>query len=372
MKNFVKIAVLTISVFLIAGCSNPNEGKLSFNEIITSDITDYISEQKLYSAGLGKLWENDLAILQDEQLKKIDITGDYIYALTNTNYLFSLNRKDGRIIFSNDLIDKELDVLGFRLYENEVFTVAGNRLLQLGAALGNVKSSILLDYTVSALPDRNEQYFYLGADDGIVRSIRVKDKIRVYEVTGEKSSPIISVFCNSYGVIFANETGSIVCAGSGTLSKRWEFIIPQGLRQKVSLDGDSVYAIAEDAKLYRIALDNGELIWKKSIGGANGCSPTVGESNVYQVIEGGQLIAVDKQSGKILWQVTNAIKAVAEIRGKTYLACKDGLKVVDTQTGELLRELDLDLFTVYGVNMSDELIYIADTEGNICCVKPLK
>jgi outer membrane protein assembly factor BamB len=264
-------------------------------------------------------------------------------------------------------------VLGFKKQKSEVMTVAGNQMMMLSPVTGEVKDTFAEDYTITCLPALNGGYYYIGGDDGIIRAVGVKDKVGIHDMTGEFNSEIISIFYHdNYGVIFATKAGSIVSANKVLLSKLWDFSVSEGLSVPVSLEGDYLYAIGNDAKLYRISLADGSLDWKTPVGMPEDHKPVVGEKNVYHLTEDKELTAVDKSSGKIVWQLENAKTAVNEINGKSYIASNGGLKVIDSATGEIERELLLDKNCIYGVNLDDELIYIADRIGNICCIKPIK
>lgn len=368
-------------IFSIFGCASDTADKktsrkdkpLTFEQIEKSDITDFINSETLYDAGLEKVWENDLAIAKKEYLESISIEGGYLYALSNRNFLFSLNRNKGNILFSKEITQPGLPVLGFRKHEENVMTVAGNRLMVVSPITGEVKETFSEDYTISCLPARNGGYYYIGATDGILRAVGVKDKIGIHNITGRYNSEIVSVFFHkTYGVIFATKAGNIVFANNVLLSKLWDFTVSEGLSVPVSIKGDYLYAIADDSKLYKISLANGSLQWKTPVGLPEDKKPVVGNRNVYQLTEDKEVIAVDKNSGKIVWKLENAKGALNEINGKSYIASNGGLKIIDSATGEIKRELILDKNCIYGVNLDDELVYIADRVGNICCVKPIK
>ena len=66
-----------------------------------------------------------------EQVERLLLLGDKVYALTSTNYLFCLNRDSGDLVFGMPLATEGFPVLDPQLYKIQLLVVAGNRLIQI-------------------------------------------------------------------------------------------------------------------------------------------------------------------------------------------------------------------------------------------------
>ena len=47
-----------------------------------------------------------------------------------------MNRNNGRVVFSKILTEPDFPVIGFKLYQNELFTIEGGRLLEMNPESG--------------------------------------------------------------------------------------------------------------------------------------------------------------------------------------------------------------------------------------------
>ena len=103
------------------------------------------------------------------------------------------------------------------------------------------------------------------------------------------------------------------------------------------------------------------------------CHPRVTQAIVYQYVRNEGLVAIDKKSGKLIWQLAEGVDLLAEADGKSYVIAKDGKMVVmDNKKRKRLRSVNFAGVSRYAVNTIDSKIYIADETGRIACVKPIE
>ena len=88
---------LKFRLCLLAGLLVISTGKIVFGA--TGNSKKLVSPKLLEQAKLEILWENELPIKTGESLEQLDILGERIYALSNHNYLISLDRQKGNMIF---------------------------------------------------------------------------------------------------------------------------------------------------------------------------------------------------------------------------------------------------------------------------------
>ena len=67
---------------------------------VESGSGSLISTELLTHANLKVFWENELPIKDTESVKQMLILGNRVYVVTNKDFIISLNRENGKIVFS--------------------------------------------------------------------------------------------------------------------------------------------------------------------------------------------------------------------------------------------------------------------------------
>lgn len=76
------------------------------------DLQRLISPELLEHTKLKVEWETKLPIKETERLDRLFILGNRIYALSDHNYVVSLNRENGNVVFSRSFAPVGLTMLG--------------------------------------------------------------------------------------------------------------------------------------------------------------------------------------------------------------------------------------------------------------------
>ncbi|MHC4184779.1 MAG: hypothetical protein ACYSR4_02450 [Planctomycetota bacterium] len=152
-----------------------------------------VSPELLERAMLEIVWDKKLPIQNSERLERLLIVGDRIYVLSDQNYIVSLDRKNGDYIFSRSFAQAGLAVVGLELYEGELISVIGSRLVQIDPDLGTELRSKRLEFGVSCPAARNDSYFYLAASDRRLHRFRAEDKVELPPIAAQNDSLIISL-----------------------------------------------------------------------------------------------------------------------------------------------------------------------------------
>jgi outer membrane protein assembly factor BamB len=174
-------------------------------------------------------------------------------------------------------------------------------------------------------------------------------------------------------VIFATEAGNVIRIAADKPAKVWQFDAPAAVIGPVVHDENSLYFACRDTCVYRIELSSGRLLWKYKTQGVLDTAPQLGGKLVYQCVPDMGLAAIDKQTGKLVWQVKGGAGMLSESGDKTYVITKDGhLVAMDSAKAKQLYSVNIALPIKYVSNTADSKIYIADTEGRIACLEPAK
>jgi outer membrane protein assembly factor BamB len=114
-------------------------------------------------------------------------------------------------------------------------------------------------------------------------------------------------------------------------------------------------------------------LWKYQTQGILNAASQLGSKLIYQHIPDMGLAAIDKKTGKFVWQVKDGAGMLSESGDKTLVITKDGHMVaMDSAKAKQLYSIYFGLPVKYATNTADAKIYIADKEGRIACLEPEK
>jgi len=287
--------------------------------------------------------------------------------------MVSLNREKGNVIFSRLITDVGLPVVGLGLYKDELFSVAGNKLVEIDTGSGTELSAKRLGFGVACPAVRNNSYFYIAGTDRRVHTFRSEDKIQVFEVAAEDDSIITSVVADEDFVVFATDTGACVSITPDRAKRLWQFDAADGIAWPIVRDAESLFVASKDTNIYKLNVRTGKLVWKYQTGAMLESGPRVTEESVYQYVRNEGLVAIDRKNGRRLWQLAEGVDLLAEADGKTYVITNaETLVVMDNKKAKQQYCVNLAGVSRYAANVVDSKIYIADKEGRIACLKPIR
>ena len=365
-----KFIVIAIAVFILNGCAY--EAKVSQTNWRPLSV-NLVSPAQFKDSDLEIVWQGELPIKAGESLREMSIIGRRIYALSSSNFLAALNRENGNVVFSRYLAEAGFPVIGLGLYENELFTIAGSRLLEMDADHGADVNAVELKFSETCPAVRNRSFFYIAGTDKRIHSLRTEDRVQVFEVAADDDSAVTSVIADENFVVFATDSGFCAAFTPDGPKKLWQFNVAGGIAAPVVRDGDSIFFAGKDTNVYRLNAKTGEFIWKCQMGAILEKGPTVAQKCVYQYVRDNGLTAIDKGSGKILWQLPEGIDLLAEGGDKAYVFTLAGeIAAMDNVKCKKLYSVSIPAVSKYAVNVTDSKIYVADYAGRVACLKPIK
>jgi hypothetical protein len=328
----------------------------------------------LEHARLRPLWQQRLPVKDGEDLAAMTVLGDRLYIRSSQDYLWSLDRAGGNIVFSRSVAPPGIPVLGLALYGNRLITVIGNQLVELDRDSGKEQRVSDLELSIIAPVVRNSQFFFVSAADRRLHALRAKDLVQMFQVAAEDDSLITSVVADDNIVVFGTDTGRLVAIMPDAPRKLWEFKAPEAVSGQVMQDYNSFYFASIDTNVYRVdavEVTKSALMWRYQTEAVLARAPLLTAGFVYQYAPGRGLTAIRKETGRAAWSLPEGVDLLAEAGNRAYVVSKfPTLVVMDNATGHKLYAVNFAPVAHYAVNTADARLYIADETGCVVCLEP--
>jgi len=383
--------LLTFLLFTFLGCESSNKANKTKPALAekAGDWGPILSPDLLDHAGLQTTWDQKLPLKEGEKFASVLLLGDRLYLRSDRNYLWSLDRVTGNVVFSRSLAATGIPVLGLATYENTLISVIGNQLVELDINTGTEQRVSDLDLSIVAPPARNNRFFYIGAADRRLHVFRADDLVQTFPVTADDNSLITTILADDSLVAFGTDAGDLVGMAPDAPTKRWQFKATGVPNAKVRVgvplaavagsiirDGASFYFASTDTQVYRIDVaenTGATMIWKHQTEAVLDRSPRVTRDFVYQYAPGRGLTALAKQSGQAAWSLPEGVDLLAEAGTKAYVITKTHtLAVMDNTAGKKLLSVNFAPVTDHAANRTDARIYLVDGVGRVTCLEPTK
>ncbi len=340
----------------------------------TQHADGLLSPELLGHAHLKAIWQLDLPMKEGEKFVETTILGDRLYIRSDRNYLWSLDRAKGDIVFSRPIALPGIPVLGLSLYENRLITVINNQLVELDKDLGTERRVSDLELGIVAPPARNSQFFYISAADRRLHVFRAKDLVQIFPVAVDNDSLITSVLADDSLVVLGTDGGNVVAMMPDAPRRLWQFKAPEALAGPVRRDGNSFYFASVDTNVYRVDMTNpttAALIWRYQTEAVLDQAPLLTRDFVYQYAPRRGYTAIAKQTGRAVWTLAEGLDLLAEADKRAYVITGVGtLAVMDNATGRPLYWVNIAPVAAHVANTIDARIYLADKTGRIVCLEP--
>lgn len=332
-----------------------------------------VPRELVESTDLRIVWQFNLPLSERETLDRMFIFGNRLCTLSSRNFLSCLNRADGNVIFSDSIAPPGLPLVGIERFKDELLSIVGSKLIEISIESGARKASTTVSTGAACPVVRNDDFFYIAGLDKRLHVLKASNKILAFEAAAENDSLITSVLAETNFVVFATDKGNVICIRDDKPAKLWQFDAPAAIVPPVARDADSLYLACRDTNIYRLNLSSGDLVWKYQTQAILDSSPLIGAKVIYQYIPDIGLIAVNKETGKQIWQVDNGVGLLAESGDKAFVITNAGVIVVmDNAKAKQLYTVNIGKPVKFAFNTIDSKIYIADAAGRLACLEPVR
>ncbi|MHC5082392.1 MAG: outer membrane protein assembly factor BamB family protein [Planctomycetota bacterium] len=335
---------------------------------------ELVSHTLIRQAGWTYNWQLNLPVKEAEVIANIGVMGPNLYALTNTNVLFCIDRQSGRTRYAIQLSAGQLPICRPLYYDEKFWFIVGSEMLVFDPKIGQMSAKqqfTEIGNTFECGISRNTDHVYVTGSDHRLHVYNVNGYWHEFSATADNDSAIISTVATDDLVVFATVKGNIVGMNPNKAQKYWQFDATGEIKSDLVLDTDAVYVGSRDSKLYKLDLEKGKLAWRAPFhSGAPIKDPfTVGRDTVYLYNSLNGLYGVSKETGKSAWQVPNGKGMVCEDGDKAFVYATPGiLKVMDNAKGKELYSVNFSQVQLHARNITDATMYVGDLKGRIMSV----
>ena len=337
----------------------------------TGDGVFLVEPGLLRHAGLEMGWQINLPIKSSEKVDRMYVFGGFVYVLTDSNYIFCIDRVKGSVRFGLQLAAKGLPIYPPQHYDDKLLFVIGNRLSILNPAVGAITDSRqigVMGRSAACAAVRNSEHIFIAGAQRKLHAIVVGEYWQRFQATADDNSLITSVVADEKLVAFATDSGSVVIISSQGPVKRGQFDAGGAISAPLVRDRRWLYVSAENTKLYKLDMRTGRSGWQEDFqtGASLTESAIVGKMVVYQYAGPEGLYAIDKDSGEQIWHEKGAHSLLSEDGGLANVFARPGkLMVMDNISGKELFSVNLAAVTHHAVNTADENMYLSDDAGRV-------
>jgi outer membrane protein assembly factor BamB len=336
--------------------------------------SELVARDLLAHGGLKPDWQINLPLQKDENLGALYIDGDYLYAFTDKNFLFCINRKKGTQRFGIRITNPNLPVHKPFFYDGTVILTVGTKVLQLDPYVGKViysKDMGLVGRSTACSAVRNSENFYIAGSNKCLHAIDAAEYFLRFKVSADNDSLINSILVNDEDVVFASKSGNVTSVSANNRKSNWQTDIATGIAAGLATQGEEVYVSSLDTKLYCLDKRDGKERWDTPFqaGGGLTTSVRIGKDVVYQYAEDEGLYAVSRKTGKQVWNLKKGFDLLTELNNRAYVIGKPSvLYVMDNKKAKELYSVNIAGVASYAVNTTDSKIYMAGKKGRVMSV----
>jgi outer membrane protein assembly factor BamB len=394
-----KAAVLVLAILMVSGCSTVSnifqtDKEKADDPVKLAKISNPITIKKLWSVNIGK-GEQDLSV---RQKPAVDV--DAVYAADSDNNLVAIDRNTGKIKWTTKP-NTDKQTTNWKIWESKAipFALTGgpavySGLVALGgrngevfafnAADGKMLWKSMVSSSVISAPLITFDTVIVRANDGKVHGLDLSTGAKKWQF--DRGVPTLSVRGNGSpvlgpGMIFVGfEDGSLIALNQQDGKRIWEQLIakPDGrteLDRMADIDGEiqvgdrEVFATSYHNSTMALAINNGQPIWVREIGGYAGVG--LMSDRLFISDKNSNVWAMDRNSGNDIWKQEGLLRhglTTPVVQGNyVVLADKQGkAHWLDSQTGEIKALVDVGGAVLGSPVVSDDgIVYIQTVDGTV-------
>ena len=349
--------------------------------------------------GLEKNWSTVVPLGgADDRVLDVSLSSGMLLAQTAGGIIHAYDAETGRYLWSTQL-QRGMDVaFPASVTKNLVVITAGKNLHGLDRGTGRPVWKETLDGIAATGVVTDDEYAVVGEQNGKIVAYNLLDNSKkdppgrspgtfawaLQTLDTLTARPLLTPKVVAFGSHDKRVyTAVIPEPGNSKLEPLYRFLTDGPVNAPLVGFGNRTLIVpSEDKKLYAIDLFNGKSKWSVATGHPISHQPYVAGKEVYALNNVGRLIAIDGESGSILWdRPTEGIEIIAISPSRLYLMSEfRDLSILDRASGQMLASprdsleragLNARLYTLNINNEENDRLYLASPNGLIYSLREI-
>lgn len=354
------------------------------------------------------IWRNNLPVVKSDPITRVFVEEDLVFACTDSNVIYVLNRSDGVLKFINYVNGGGRPVLRPVLLTDRIIYPGQTNLEVYNRTTGDFLKTVNLGFTISGDVVTLDNDLYMGVDLSGGELVDV--------VLDRPYVPLrwqMMVFGVVDGAPAIHNGGIFVGSGDGGIRAvtpdrealwpldRDAFFADGAIVGSVQADDDGVYAASASGQLVCLNPADGKIApsidqrtdrlnkggWQYFAPHPLTTGPIVTSSMVYQPVPELGIVAIDKnksisvdpdgrhKASQLIrtprWSCPEAAQFVAENNQYSFFrSTDDQIIAVDKDSGHVVFRSGVK-FSALSTNLQDNMIYAASPDGSLFALKPV-
>lgn len=333
-----------------------------------------VSPALLERAALETGWQVNLSLRASEQIDRMYVFEEYVYVLTDRNYLYCIDKKKKAVRFGLELAMPGFPICEPLYHEGDLWFMIGNELRIVSPKTGAIekrKRLKMLGRSAVGGMVRNKERLYMASSDKRLHCFVIDGFWQEFMVAAPDGSQINSVVADDDFLVFTTAAGNVISIYPNQAKRRWQYDVVGRIAAPIVCEEEWLYVGSTNTKLYKINIRNGRTEWADPFhaGGALKKTPMLGAKVLYQSADGKGVYAIDKETGRMVWQVPRGVDVLVEVGTRAYVFARPGVLVVmDNAEARQLYALNFATVKKYAINTADKALYVADLKGRVMCI----
>ena len=368
LRNIVLIClVFSVINVVFAGSEPTGAPRTAMEELL-------VSPELLERGALEMCWQVYLPLKDPEQIDRMYVFEKYVYVLTNSNYLYCIDKEKKAVWFGTQLAIRGFPITEPLYHEGDLWFMVGNELRIVSPKTRKIekrKRLRMLGGGAASAIVRNKEHLYTLASDKRLHSFVVDGFWRDFMVAAPDGSRINSLVADDKFLVFTTESGNVVSIFPDRAKRRWQYDVVGKIVAPLVRQDEWLYVGSTNTKLYKLNIRNGRAAWGEAFhaGDVLKKAAVLGDKVLYQSTDHNGVYAIDKATGRMVWQSPRGVDVLVEVGVRAYVFAEPGVLIVmDNAEARQLYSVNFANVKKYAINTVDKALYVADLNGRVMCI----
>lgn len=300
----------------------------------------------------------------------------YLVSASDDGAVQAFDSETGEVLWATSVGDYRLPTFGPGVNDDYVAVANGNNLYVLDLMTGKIINQRKLKESVVASPQPIDQLIYAPGIDGSITWYQANDPLvepRSHRFTGTMTAPIVVSPDRSY--LAWPHKNYVYVAQSGPGGNLWSRLQSSSIfKAAPQATSDGFIAVSVDGVIFKINLSKMETImWRENTALPVSKPPLVVDGLVTVVSDDGTLLAINEANGQFLWEATvlDVARVLSITKNCVYAQRKAGqLVTIDRKTGKTLANVTGSFAHGFHNTVNDRILLFSQSGALICLREP--